>query len=364
MGRFIKTSLLLVNFFAVIALIGAYMSRSTTPLENGYLPFIGLAFPALSLLNLFFIAFWQINGSRWAMLSFFTMLLGFNAWLDYYGNPFTGNKEDGEYKILSHNVRLFGFYQWDENIQLRDSMMASLAEEQADILCFQEFYVHEEVGGFKTKPLVLKATKAPHMHEKYTHEFRDQYFGVVTMSKHPILFKGNIEFAQDYNNYCIYTDILLPSDDTIRIFNAHLASIHFRKADYDLLEGEDKEMDKALGRAEDMMRKLKKAFERRAPQIEQIMEEVKKSPYPTILAGDFNDTPISYTYGLMRDALDDAYRDCEFGIGNTYNGPIPYLRIDHLFHDEQIDVHSYRVKHDPWSDHFPVICSFNLNKEE
>ena len=365
MRRFIKAGFVILNLIFVLLFYLSYRSTVVSPRENEYLPFIGLAFPGILLILLLFLLFWIIKKSKWKYLSLISLLLGISTMMDYFGNPFTWQKDEGSVKVMTYNVRLFGFYQWDENIQIRDSIMVLLAKEKADVYCFQEFYYQDRKGGFETFPYVLKATGADYKHEKYTHEFKhDQYFGVVTLSRHPIVNRGFIAFEEDFNNYCIYTDILLPSQDTIRVFNTHLASIHFRKDEYGLLEGKEEEMDGALGKFEEMLAKLKNGFDRRASQIDRIMKEVKESPYPVILAGDFNDTPISYTYGQISEELDDAFVDCGFGIGNTYNGPTPFFRIDHIFHDEQIDVHTYKVPNVPWSDHFPVICSFEIDKEE
>jgi endonuclease/exonuclease/phosphatase family metal-dependent hydrolase len=348
------------TLLAALALLASYASRWVSPSENEWLPFIGLGFPILLIINLAFLGFWLAKQSRWWILPLLIILIGWNPITDYFGLPLSGKNEPGAFKVLSQNVRLFGFYQWNENEQLRDSIMARLAREKADILCFQEFYFRDHGTGFQTMPYVLKATGAEFIHEKYTHVFRyDQYFGVATMSRHPIVNKGYIAFEEDFNNYCIYSDIVLPGGDTIRVFNTHLASIHFRNEEYGLLEGQGQDVDHIMGGAIGVLHKLSDGFQRRCSQIELVMAEVALSPYPAILCGDFNDTPISYTYGHVTEQLEDAHSG--FGLGNTYNGPVPFLRIDHIFYsDSNLELQEYRVPHDPWSDHFPLICSFDL----
>jgi endonuclease/exonuclease/phosphatase family metal-dependent hydrolase len=365
MRKFIKMSLVGLNILCVLFLFLAHCSRIISPRDNECLQFIGLAFPGIIAVICLFFIFWIIKGSKWKYLSLISMIIGLGMIIDYFGNPFSWTGDKGTYSAMTYNVRLFGFYQWDDNIQIRDSMMVQLANADADVYCFQEFYFQDRPGGFETFPHVLKATNTTFKHEKYTHEFKhDQYFGVVTLSRHPIVNRGFIAFEEDFNNYCIYSDIVFPESDTVRVFNTHLASIHFRKDEYGLLEGKYQEMNQALGSVGEILSKLKNGFDRRSLQIERIMNVVSESPYPVILAGDFNDTPISYTYGIVREGLDDAYVDCRFGMGNTYNGPVPYLRIDHIFHDNQIEVETYDSPKVPWSDHFPVICSFEINKDK
>ena len=143
----------------------------------------------------------------------------------------------------------------------------------------------------------MQFLKTKNHHERYTHEMTgEQYFGVVTFSRYPIVNKGEIAFENDDNNYCIYTDILQASD-TIRIFNAHLGSIRLQDSDYAVFG--DQETGRVYQREvkeQKIIARQKVAFEKRAIQIEKVMEEVKKSPYPVILCGDFNDTPVSYCY--------------------------------------------------------------------
>ena len=361
MRRFLRYVHLFVNSLLVIGLLGAYSSRFIDPDLTIIPSFLGLTYPFWLVSNILYGLFWAIKLDKAFLLPFLAILFGWGITTDYIRLTPSMDSPDGSYTLLDHNVRLFGFYQWDENELLRDSILKRLKRERADILTFQEFYYRAGDVGFKTKPLVIDATGATYVHERYTHEFvYDQYFGVVTMSRFPIVHRGEIPFEGEINNFCIYTDILLPENDTIRVFNAHLASIHFRKADYELVE---QSKNGELGRWEQFKattRKLSTAYVIRAKQIETVMEVVASSPHPVIFAGDLNDVPVSYAYGRLDFELDDAFQKGGPGIGNTYNGAFPYLRIDHIFHSEEIEVRDYRIEPDPWSDHHPVIVNFNL----
>jgi hypothetical protein len=67
-----------------------------------------------------------------------------------------------------------------------------------------------------------------------------------------------------------------------------------------------------------MIRKLKLAFPARVAQAEQILEHAANAPYPTIICGDFNDSPMSYTYNLFNKKYTDAFRNAAYGLGWTY----------------------------------------------
>jgi endonuclease/exonuclease/phosphatase family metal-dependent hydrolase len=74
------------------------------------------------------------------------------------------------------------------------------------------------------------------------------------------------------------------------------------------------------------------------------------------VCGDFNDTPISYTYSTIKEKLADAFKESGIGIGNSYVG-IPSLRIDYILHDKKFNSYNYKKNKYELSDHFPISCS-------
>jgi len=193
------------------------------------------------------------------------------------------------------------------------------------------------------------------MHEKYTHELiHHQYFGVATLSKFPIVGKGYIEFNNDRNNFCIYSDLKI-KQDTIRVFNGHFASIRFKPEDYQFVEelkGNAKDIDpnKITGITDRLM----SATVKRASQVRKVMQEISQSPYPVVLAGDFNDAPVSYAYQQVREQLNDSFTSSGNGIGNTYIGTFPSFRIDYIFHDDNFHSHKYKTLPEKYSDHHAI----------
>jgi hypothetical protein len=47
-------------------------------------------------------------------------------------------------------------------------------------------------------------------------------------------------------------------------------------------------------------------------------------------------------------------------LGATYNKFIPLLRIDYLFHDEEIQLLGFEKIAVPFSDHYPRFANFSL----
>lgn len=98
----------------------------------------------------------------------------------------------------------------------------------------------------------------------------------------------------------------------------------------------------------------------RAAQVREIRAETDASPYPVILAGDFNDTPSSYTYREMKGALTDGFRRCGNGYGGTFRYLGGLLRIDYVFYDDTFECVRYYMPSEVVSDHKVVIAELRF----
>ncbi|MFT5904240.1 MAG: endonuclease/exonuclease/phosphatase family metal-dependent hydrolase, partial [Flammeovirgaceae bacterium] len=108
------------------------------------------------------------------------------------------------------------------------------------------------------------------------------------------------------------------------------------------------ELDEALG----IVERLAGAFTRRAKQVEQVKAHSIESPFPVVICGDFNDTPVSYSYATISDGLVDTFRESGgMGIGSTYLGAFPSFRIDYIFHSEDLESAEYTRYEEGISDH-------------
>ena len=91
---------------------------------------------------------------------------------------------------------------------------------------------------------------------------------------------------------------------------------------------------------------------------------IAASPYPAIVLGDFNDTPVSYTYKKMRGDLEDTFINAGSGFAYTYNRLFSMLRIDYIFHSPRYDTETYHSEDLPWSDHNPVFVRLRKKPTE
>ena len=158
--------------------------------------------------------------------------------------------------------------------------------------------------------------------------------------------------GEQMNNTCIYSDMII-RDDTIRVYNIHLASNWFNSSDYSFIQNPKKERlrEGLLG----ITKRMKSSYRKRALEVAVIKEHMTTSPFPLIVCGDFNDTPLSYAYKSIKRDLIDAFSFSGKGIGNSFT-KIPALRIDYILHDQRFRSTNYTRYNQILSDHYAVSC--------
>ena len=348
MNRRWPTKLLFAfNILMVLGLILSYLSAYVSPKLVPLLPFFGLSFPIWLFGNIVCCVIWLFIKKWMALLSILPIILGINFFFNYWQFfPKTEPEDPGntQIELMSYNVRLFDLYNWSENEKTRNLMFRQIKASDSDIICFQEFYKRDLPGFFETRDTLVTILKAKNVHEHYTHHLKSkQHFGLATFSVYPIINKGEIAFDNDPNNHCIYTDLKI-DEDTIRVYNVHFASIRFQNNDGFLTK----------------MKRLSAAYQKRVDQSRIVLEHIDDSPHKLIICGDFNDTPISYCYRQFNNILKDAFKESGSGIGGTYIGLFPGLRIDYIFHDESLNSYNFKVHPEELSDHRAISCTIEI----
>lgn len=356
-----KRLLIALNILAVIALFLAYLSTYISPEKMVFLAVFGIAYGVILVVNLFFILFWLLVKKRIALISTIAILIGFSHLSAYFQLlPHFAKAEttDNKIKIVSQNVKLFGWYNWKRNKQDRDTMMTGLEQAAADIYSFQEYFHNITPGKFDTHETIKKRLKTPYSNVHYTNSINmDEKYGIATYSKYPIVNTGRVRFERENSNACIFSDIAI-NGDTIRVYNAHVASIRFRNDDYrfmDEIKSSEQNVKPVIKDGFGILERLNIAYKKRASQVHSIMAHVANSPYPVIICGDFNDTPVSYSYTQLSDNLVDSFRESGWGIGTTYIGKFPSFRIDYIFHSEGLHSQNYHRLPETISDHHAIV---------
>ncbi|MBX7142513.1 MAG: endonuclease/exonuclease/phosphatase family protein [Chitinophagales bacterium] len=358
---FFRNLLLIINVLFALCLIAGGVSIYVNPVNFWLFSFFGLFFPLWLIANFFFIFFWIAARFRYIVISILAVLLVLPAMQSYFAVKLfhPDSTASNPVKIMTYNVRNFDLYNWKQGDATKKLIMELINDQRPDIICFQEFF-SMDTGGFATISELQNRLGYPYYRFEKTVE-RGGYgaWGVATFSRYPIIGSSSIRFSNSKFNSSLYTDVKVDSS-VIRIFNAHLQSVYLSAGDYEYLEHVTEDQDVQVKPTRKILSKLKSGFLARSQQAVRLKEEIRKSPYPVIICGDFNDTPSSFTYHTLVSDLNDAFIKAGFGISPTYSGFLTPFRIDFVFTDQKINVVRYKTICEKLSDHYPVLCTIGV----
>mgnify|MGYP003489408311 FL=1 len=368
--RFTKRILIGTNIaIAVLFLVGCYSSW----FDPTYFWFIGLLTLAsfyLCLLLIGFFFFWLFTKPALMLISIISFLLAWQPMKHLVklrlSNDFSFNKQPGQLRVMSWNVEHFDILEHKTHPEGKDEMIRLINLYNPDIACFQEMVGSDSIDkAINYIPYFLRQLNMADYYYSYNRKLdfdNNHHFGVITFSKYPIVFKKTVSYPpNDYNSIFQYIDIL-KENDTFRVFNLHLQSLKFSNRNLQYIEDPSIKDEQDLKNSKNIISKFKKGFLKRESQSNRIKEEINKSPYAVIVSGDFNDVPNSYSYNTIGKGLNNAFAEKGTGIGRTYNGISPTLRIDNIFADTRFSITQYIRIQKKLSDHFPIIADIYLKK--
>ena len=351
----LRIVLLVCNLMLLLLTMMAYIAPLVSPRQVWFLQFAGMAYPFLLLFNLLFVVIWLLLKTRYLLFSLFLIIVGWSHVLNFVGFSLSNEKSSpGSIKLLTYNVDNFSNLLTSVQRQrTRIAFEKFIKAENPDIICLQESFVSTAEYNNKIKQFAALAA--------YPWVFHPAEKGIVIFSKFPAAKSAKIDLAGDKINSAngaIYADLLIKGK-TVRCIVTHLQSNSVRERADDVIEDKfrsNQTRRTALG----VIRKIRNVSYLRAEQSETLRKFIESSPYPVVVAGDFNDTPLSYTYRQISKGLVDTFRDKGQGLGVTYAGSIPGLRIDYILVDPNFEVHSSKIHDVPFSDHLPVSAEISI----
>lgn len=328
-------------------LVLAYLSIFVNPAKFWVMTIFGLLYLPLLLLNLTLLVWALIRHSK----SFWIPLLAVLPSILIFGRHFQMAPEDvlpsaDDVKIVSYNVGRFAAGP-SGRAASRDSVFAFLRRQDADIICLQEvFFDHsstlenEFAGKFGDYHL-----------EYYVYTQPSGVYGNVILSRMPARNKGKVVFEHSAN-MALYGDYLI-GERLFRVYNCHFQSYNIS------LSGIGKALRRGFGDAvRDTERKMSSSLSLRPKQVDAVIQNIEKSALPCIVTGDFNDTPMSYTYWRLSKGRCDSFMEAGRGFGATYSMLRPLLRIDYILYPELLEAVSHKVFSEiVASDHYPIATS-------
>jgi len=308
----------------VMGAFGSFFSETVAPLF--VLPLVGV--------NILFFFYWLLRLKGPFIIFLATLFLAYPEYELLYQFPNNAIQTEKGLKILTYNVRLFNKYKWIKKDDVPKQIMAFIAEQDPDIICFQEFS-KELSPAFSAYPYrFFKASQKGGNH------------GTSILSKVPIQKTGVIPFESITNNG-IFADVQW-NKNALRIYNIHFESFGLQPNDSLFSKGNPLKFSN----------QLHKTLKKQSAQVEQFNQLQKAHNTPYVICTDLNNNAFSKSYALMKAQRKDAFEEAGNGLGTTYWFSFFPLRIDYVFTAPSVRVLSFETfsKID-LSDHKPVMAT-------
>jgi len=213
-----------------------------------------------------------------------------------------------EFRLISWNCDNFLL-----SLDTLHAASAFINAQTPDILCLQE-RPHTNLVRYDS---IKKCF--PTLPYKVTNGREDENLNISIFSKYPVSNVKTWYFTDTYNKM-IQADIN-QEGKTFRLFNVHFQTTSSGST-----------LNNCI---------------RRYRQSKLLLSEIKKSPYPIVVCGDFNDIPISYTVSNLLTSL----KDISFSFQSSYQKLGNLFKIDYILASPQWKKTHYELIPTSWSDH-------------
>lgn len=351
---------LAANIAAMVFLLLSMLAWVIPPTKTTFFSYLGLGFPFILFTNILFLLFWAVF-KKWKF--FFTnvilLILFLNPILTYFPINFK-TKETPEdcFKLLTYNVQSFNHEEGRK--ALENPMFDYIKSMDADIICFQEFLAQPDGSGRRViSNSQINEIFSEYPYRKYINlgaiNNRSGY-GIACYSKFPITKSERLPLFESAFNGSVAFELEIKGRKVL-LMNNHLASNRITASDkklyQELVVSKDTKTLEEVTR--NMKARLSTAYIQREKDIKLITEYINNYDYDAlIVCGDFNDTPISYTYHQMKGDLTDAFVNSGLGQGITYHENKFWFRIDYIMYSSEFESYNCEVGDIKYSDHYPV----------
>ena len=325
--KIFRFGLVLIHLVIIVLLGGTVLNDYVSPTVFPYLNLLSLAFPFLMILNVMLCLLWILLLKKRALFFIAVSLLmitPIRRWVNWTSKV----TEQPNLKIVTMNIK-------GGNIGGYKKVYGYLEKSNADIIIGQEYGTEFIVPNYS---------------------YRTNKYEIVALNSKTEIIKQE-KLATFSNGNAFYADIKF-NGKIIRVVNVYLNPFSFDKQMVKPVE----DLQENKTKAKDIIKKLVPTFKIHQKEIVDIRKAVDNSPYPVILAGDFNSVPNSYEYYELGKGLTDAFVAVGRGSSTSFHDYKFPIRIDYIFTSKEIKPITYRVDRSvKLSDHFPVIAEFKVD---
>lgn len=355
MKKILRIILLIINLFAVAALILSTLAGAIEPSRMVLVSILSYGYFLFLLANVVFVIIWLCL-SRWEFLisvAAIVVRFSFVPLFFQVGGTVDAEPEDNTLKVLSFNTHAFKGLDSDTLMRADSGAMLFLQlidREQPDVMCLQEFFRPRRMS-------IVDSLEA----RGYTYHYG--VHGKNTRSQGILFSRCKMLKGYDMDRQSKFYADIEKNGCTVRVCSVHLDSYQLNDDDLESFE------NLSHAKTDSSTHQLMKKFAETTRQHEREWEDelkplVENSPVPLIIAGDFNDTPASFIYQKATELLSDPYVEQGRGFGTTYHGPYPAFRIDYILHSHDLEALSYKRIPSPISDHYPIVVTLKMNVDK
>lgn len=335
---------------ALLFAISAYSGYVSPQYSGRIILTLGYVFPVLLLLMIGLMVFWWLLSKRIStvLILFFLCCIP-RIW--YYTPMNIVNKDKditSQLSVLSYNIHGGGK-------EKQEKIINYILNSKADIVALQEYT--EPVGGELSQ--MTKRLRKIYPYHRFSAKTQNKWNaqGLALFSKYPIKSAERIGYDSKRNSSELYRIDLYRNE--LLLINNHFESTGITSADRsylkELVQGEKELREDVSYR---LVNTLAASSGKRAMQADTVAAIIDTVTLPIIVCGDFNDTPISYTYRKLAHHLDDAYIDKGVGPGFTFDTNPIMVRIDHILYGNGLKAINCNITKVNYSDHYPIQAEF------
>ena len=344
------------NIATILLMLLAGYSDRLNPEQHPILSVLGMTFPVFLLVNLLFLFLWLTIKWKKAWIPIAGFAAAYVPITLFMPVNMRQEVPEGAIKLISYNVCTYGGnYKYENGF---DTVFGYLERQKADIVCLQE-----DVDSWRRYVFIKYAKIYPYNDTTMLHNNAFTYNCVGIHTRFPIIRKERIWYPSNTNGSVAY--YLNTGKDTLLVINNHLEGTHLSESERNnykrMLRGK---MERDTAKAESMflIEKLGNNNAKRAVQADIVHRYIEEHrQYPTIVCGDFNDTPISYARRTIAQGLTDCFQTTGRGLGLSYNQKGFCFRIDHILCSPDLQPYNCQVDDEmDASDHYPIICHLKM----
>ena len=358
-GRLIVGLLVLLAVIGLVAMSLSVLSSFVNPEKFVWIAYFGLVFWVIFFYNVIVFTLLLLLWSRYMKIALLALIIAIPGIFKSFS---TGKSQgDGELRVMTYNVHYFEDVTGEgrSKEEIVDGLAELVHQQQVDVLCIQEFREFKKISRQDIVDQLGERFELP-----YNYYQKKKRFGAnVIYSRYPIIPIAEGEPFYENNDYgAIVTQIDAGEKGSFYIACCHLTSFQISNDELKVLSEPNTNKEEVRQTGKTILTKMDTAYRKRSNEVSQLLADMPHDGRNFLVCGDMNDTPLSYTYQRIKHAgFTDSFVKVGRGIGYTYAGKLPWLRIDYIWCTEKVQPKSFQRLKYKGSDHYPIVMSFSID---